>query len=40
MRKALNFVELSVLSVAPKDGKRVITAESVMSLHAKKHIQI
>ena len=32
VRKALNFVELSVLSVAPKDGKRVITPESVMSL--------
>lgn len=35
VRKALNFVELSVLSVAPKDGKRVITAESVMSLTQK-----
>lgn len=35
MRKALNFVELSVLSVAPKDGKRVITPESVMSLTQK-----
>jgi len=34
-RKALNFVELSVLSVAPKDGKRVITPESVMSLTQK-----
>lgn len=39
VRKALNFVELSVLSVAPKDGKRVITPESVMSL-TQKHIQI
>ena len=36
VRKALNFVELSVLSVAPKDGKRVITPESVMSLTQKK----
>ena len=35
VRKALNFVELSVLSVAPKDGKRVITPESVMSLTQK-----
>ena len=35
LRKALNFVELSVLSVAPKDGKRVITPESVMSLTQK-----
>ncbi len=35
VRKALNFVELSVLSVAPKDGKRVITSESVMSLTQK-----
>lgn len=35
VRKALNFVELSVLSVAPKDGKRVITLESVMSLTQK-----
>lgn len=35
VRKALNFVELSVLSVAPKDGKRVITPESVMSLTKK-----
>lgn len=35
VRKALNFVELSVLSVAPKDGKRVITPESVMSLRQK-----
>lgn len=35
VRKALNFVELSVLSVAPKDGKRVITPESVMSLMQK-----
>lgn len=35
MRKALNFVELSVLSVAPKDGKRAITPESVMSLTQK-----
>lgn len=35
VRKALNFVELSVLSLAPKDGKRVITPESVMSLTQK-----
>lgn len=35
VRKALNFLELSVLSVAPKDGKRVITPESVMSLTQK-----
>ena len=35
VRKALNFVELSVLSVAPKDGKRVVTPESVMSLTQK-----
>lgn len=35
VRKALNFVELSVLSVAPKDSKRVITSESVMSLTQK-----
>ena len=35
VRKALSFVELSVLSVAPKDGKRVITPESVMSLTQK-----
>lgn len=35
VRKALNFVELSVLSVAPKDGKRVITPERVMSLTQK-----
>ena len=35
VRKALNFVELSVLSVAPNDGKRVITPESVMSLTQK-----
>lgn len=35
VRKALNFVELSVLSVAPKDGKRVITPKSVMSLTQK-----
>lgn len=35
VRKALNFVELSVLSVAPKDGKRVITPESVMSFTQK-----
>lgn len=35
VRKALNFVELSVLSVAPKDGKLVITPESVMSLTQK-----
>lgn len=35
VRKALNFVELSVLSVAPKDDKRVITPESVMSLTQK-----
>lgn len=35
VRKALNFVELSLLSVAPKDGKRVITPESVMSLTQK-----
>lgn len=35
VRKALNFVELSVLSVAPKDGKRVITPWSVMSLTQK-----
>ena len=35
VRKALNFVELSVLSVAPKDGKRAITPESVMSLTQK-----
>ena len=35
VRKALNFVELSVLSVAPKDGKRVITPGSVMSLTQK-----
>lgn len=35
VRKALNFVELSVLSVAPMDGKRVITPESVMSLTQK-----
>lgn len=35
VRKALNFVELSVLSVAPKDGKRVITPESVMLLTQK-----
>lgn len=35
VRKALNFVELSVLSVAPKDGKRVIAPESVMSLTQK-----
>lgn len=35
VRKALNFVELSVLSVAPKDSKRVITPESVMSLTQK-----
>ena len=35
VRKALNFTELSVLSVAPKDGKRVITPESVMSLTQK-----
>lgn len=35
VRKALNFVELSVFSVAPKDGKRVITPESVMSLTQK-----
>lgn len=35
VRKTLNFVELSVLSVAPKDGKRVITPESVMSLTQK-----
>lgn len=35
VRKVLNFVELSVLSVAPKDGKRVITPESVMSLTQK-----
>ena len=35
VRKALNFVALSVLSVAPKDGKRVITPESVMSLTQK-----
>lgn len=35
VRKALNFVELSVLSVAPKDGKRVITPESVVSLTQK-----
>lgn len=35
VRKALNFVELSVLSVAPKDGKRIITPESVMSLTQK-----
>lgn len=35
VRKALNFVELSMLSVAPKDGKRVITPESVMSLTQK-----
>lgn len=35
VRKALNFVELSVLSIAPKDGKRVITPESVMSLTQK-----
>lgn len=35
VRKAVNFVELSVLSVAPKDGKRVITPESVMSLTQK-----
>lgn len=35
VRKALNFVELSVLSVAPKEGKRVITPESVMSLTQK-----
>lgn len=35
VRKALNFVELSALSVAPKDGKRVITPESVMSLTQK-----
>lgn len=35
VRKALNFVELSVLSVAPKDGKRVITPDSVMSLTQK-----
>ena len=35
VRKALNFVELSVLSVAPKDGKWVITPESVMSLTQK-----
>ena len=35
VRKALNFVELSVLSVAPKYGKRVITPESVMSLTQK-----
>lgn len=35
VRKALNFVELSVLSVAPKDGKRVITPENVMSLTQK-----
>ena len=35
VRKALNFVELSVLSVAPKDGERVITPESVMSLTQK-----
>ena len=35
VRKAPNFVELSVLSVAPKDGKRAITPESVMSLTQK-----
>lgn len=35
VRKALNFVELSVLSVAPKGGKRVITPESVMTLTQK-----
>ena len=35
VRKALNFVELSVLSVAPKDGKRAITPESVKSLTQK-----
>ena len=35
VRKALNFVERSVLSVAPKDGKRAITPESVMSLTQK-----
>lgn len=35
VRKALNFVELSVLSVAPKNGKRVITPDSVMSLTQK-----
>ena len=35
VRKGLNFEELSVLSVAPKDGKRVITPESVMSLTQK-----
>ena len=35
VRKVLNFVELSVLSVAPKDGKRVITPGSVMSLTQK-----
>ena len=35
VRKDLNFVELSVLSVAPKDGKRAITPESVMSLTQK-----
>lgn len=35
VRKALNFVELSVLSVAPKDGKRIITPKSVMSLTQK-----
>lgn len=35
VRKALNFVELSVLSVAPKEGKRVITSESVMLLTQK-----
>lgn len=35
VRKALSFVELSVLSVAPKDGKRAITPESVMSLTQK-----
>lgn len=35
VRKALNFVELSVLSVAPKDGRRVIMPESVMSLTQK-----
>ncbi len=35
VRKALNFVELSALSVAPKDGIRVITPESVMSLTQK-----
>ena len=35
VRKSLNFVELSVLSVAPKDGKRVRTPESVMSLTQK-----